>query len=272
MKPETKRFLLGGLCGVGLMFLTALYLEWCAASLRGVFHFPVLVSHGAEARFGSYLLAVLVQSALCFGLGGMAGLATMPFDEDGRKLLLNSLLHFAVTALLFSLLLVLCFGLPVWSLVVWAGMLLAVYLVIWLARYVGWYVEVAQIRAKLGLDPGPSPMKWKETLPYLPFLLLLCVGLPLLARLLDPADIPVLSGLLLPYLLLPAGAFSAGMSLGKRQGFCPLLPVLAFVLYLPMVFLLFNSSAMFHCFVAGGFALAGNTVGGVKRWNKQRRM
>lgn len=261
MKPEKKRFLLGGLCGVGLMFLVALYMELAAAQLRGQFHFPIFVTHGAQNLFGSYWLAVLVQSALCFGLGGMIGLATLPFDEDGRRLLVKSLLHFGVTALLFSLLLVLCFGLPAWSLVVWVGMLLSLYLVIWLGRYVGWYAEVAQIRTKLGLDPGPSPLKWKETLPYLPFLMLLCVGLPLLARLLDPADVPVLSGLLMPYLLLPAGGFAAGFSLGKRQGFCPLYPVLAFVLYLPMVFLLFNSSAMFHCFVVAGFGLAGNVAG-----------
>lgn len=269
MKSERKRFLIGGLCGVSVMFLCALYLEFVGAQLRGTFHIPVLVTHGAEVRFGSYLLAVVVQASLCFGLGGMIGLATMPFDEDGRKLLVNSLLHFSVTALLFSLLLVLCFGLPVWSLVVWVGMLLSLYLVIWLGRYVGWYVEVAQIRSKLGLAPGPSVLNWRETLLYLPFLLLLCVGLPLLARLLDPTDVPVLSGILLPYLLLPAGGFFSGFSLGKRQGLCPLYPVLAFVLYLPIVFLLFNSSAMFHCFVAAGFTLAGNLFGTFLRRRKR---
>lgn len=269
MKSEGKRFLIGGLCGVALMFLFAFYHESVAAQLRGQYHFPIFVTHGAEKRFGSYLLAVVVQASLCFGLGGMIGLATMPFDEDGRKLLVNSLLHFSVTALLFSLLLVLCFGLPVWSLVVWLGMLLALYLVIWLGRYVGWYVEVAQIRAKLGLDPGPSVLNWKETLFYLPFLLLLCVGLPLLCRLLDPADVPVLSGILLPYLLLPAGGFFSGFSLGKRQGFCPLYPVLAFVIYLPMVFLLYNSSAMFHCFLVAGSALAGNLFGAMLQQRKR---
>lgn len=261
MKSEAKRFLIGGLCGVALMFLFAFYHESVAAQLRGQYHFPIFVTHGAEKRFGSYLLAVVVQSALCFGLGGMVSLATMPFDEDGRKLLVNSLLHFSVTALLFSLLLVLCLGLPAWSLVVWVGMLLALYLVIWLGRYVGWYAEVSQIRSKLGLAPGPSLLNWRETLLYLPFLTLLCVVLPLLCRLLDPADVPVLSGILLPYLLLPAGGFSSGFSLGKRHGSCLLYPVLAFALYLPMVFLLYNSSALFHCFVVSGFALAGNLFG-----------
>lgn len=261
MKSEAKRFLIGGLCGVALMFLFAFYHESVAAQLRGQYHFPIFVTHGAEKRFGSYLLAVVVQSALCFGLGGMVSLATMPFDEDGRKLLVDSLLHFSVTALLFSLLLVLCLGLPAWSLVVWVGMLLALYLVIWLGRYVGWYAEVSQIRSKLGLAPGPSLLNWRETLLYLPFLTLLCVVLPLLCRLLDPADVPVLSGILLPYLLLPAGGFSSGFSLGKRHGSCLLYPVLAFALYLPMVFLLYNSSALFHCFVVSGFALAGNLFG-----------
>ena len=94
MKPETKRFLLGGLCGLAVMFLFAFYLELAGAQLRGQLHFPVLVTHGAQKQFGSYPLAVLVQSVLCFGLGGMAGIATLPFDEDGRKLVLNSLLHF----------------------------------------------------------------------------------------------------------------------------------------------------------------------------------
>lgn len=32
-------------------------------------------------------------------------------------------------------------------------------------------------------------------------------------------------GLLYPYLLLPVGAFCSALSLGKRQGFCPLYPV-----------------------------------------------
>ena len=268
MKAERKRFCIGGLCGIALMFLVAFSLEICAAQLRGQFHFPVLVTHGAQDLFGFDWLAVLVQSALCFGLGGMIGLATMPFDENGRKLLVNSLLHFCVTALLFSLLLVLCFGLPVWSLVVWVGMLLALYLVIWLGRYVGWYAEVSQIRSQLGLAPGPSVLNWRETLLYLPFLALLCVGLPLLTRLLDPSDVPVLSGILLPYLLLPAGGASSGFSLGKRHGLCLLYPVLAFVLYLPMVFLLYNSSALFHCFVVSGSALAGNLFGALLRWRK----
>ena len=31
-------------------------------------------------------------------------------------------------------------------------------------------------------DAGPSPLKWRETLPYLPFALILCDVLPVLLR------------------------------------------------------------------------------------------
>ena len=44
-------------------------------------------------------------------------------------------------------------------------------------------------------------------------------------RLCDAGDVPVLSGLLYPYLLLPVGTFCSALSLGRRQGFCPLYPV-----------------------------------------------
>ena len=265
-KKETlRRFLIGGLCGLALMLASACFLEVLAAGIRGVFHTPALVSHGAEARFGSFPLALLVQSVLMFALGGMAGIATMPFAEEGKTLLKNSGLHFLITAFFFSLLVVSCFDVSLPALPVWLGILLALYLTIWLGRWMGWYLELLDFRNVLGLVAKPSPLKWKETLLYLPFLLLLCVGLPILARLCDPADFPVFSGLFFPYLILPVGGFFSGLSLGKRQGLCPLYPALAFLLYLPMVFLLYNSSAMFHCFIAAGTALLGNTLSTLKR-------
>lgn len=36
------------------------------------------------------------------------------------------------------------------------GLLAAVYLLIWLVRWVVWYAELAAIRRGLGLEPGPS--------------------------------------------------------------------------------------------------------------------
>ena len=224
----------------------------------------------AMARdFGSVGLAALVQSLLGALFGGVVAMAAMPFADDGRELVLRSLGHFVLTAGTFSLLLWTCRWVERFRFVLlWVGLLAVLYAIIWLGRWVGWYVEVIQLRELLGLDPGPSPLKWRETAPYLPFVLLVCVALPLLLRGVEKlfgVDVPVLTGLILPYLLLPvAGAFS-GVSLGKRQGVCPLYPVMCFVCYLPTVFLLYNSSAIFHCWMIAIPALMGNVLGWLYR-------
>ena len=124
-----------------------------------------------------------------------------------------------------------------------------------------------EIRKPLGLIPGHSPLKWRETLPYFPYVLLLCDALPLGAWICDMlwSEFPVLSGLIVPYLLLPIMGFISGLSLGKRQGVCLLYPLACFVCYLPLVFILFNSSAMFHCFMVSVPALLGNITGWLYR-------
>ena len=211
----------------------------------------------------------LAACLLCTALGATLGAATLPFADDGPTLVRRSLLHLGVTALEVALVLWLCVDLRdgrAWAL--WMGMLVLFYAVIWLGRWIGWYVEVMQLRTLLGLAPGPSPLKWRATLPYLPFVLFLCCGLPLILRMADhwvSADVPVLSGLILPYLLLPVGGLCAGLSLGKRQGVCPLYPAACFLCYLPMVYLLFNSTALFHCFMVALPALGGNVMGWLYR-------
>lgn len=232
----------------------------------------VLIGGGLGLVFSVVLASYIVGSRgpsfavclLCAGLGGAAGVATLPFADDGKTLVLRSAAHFAVTSVLF-ILLAAQLGARGIQLLAWEAVLALLYAVIWLGRWVGWYVEVMQLRALLGLDAGPSPLKWRETLPYLPFVLLLCDGLPLLLRVFDAPDVPVLSGLILPYLLLPVAGFSSGLSLGKRQGVCPLYPVACFVCYLPMVYLLFNYTALFHCFMVAVPALAGNVLGWLYR-------
>ena len=199
----------------------------------------------------------------------MVSLATLPFANEGKKLILLSLVHWGATVLCFSLLLTGCrwldFG---WDLLLWVALLTLLYFLIWLGRWIGWYMEVIQLRELLGLAAGPSPLKWRETLPYLPFLLLECNLLPAALRWVDRTfvvDVPVLSGLLLPYLILPVVGYLSGLSLGKRQGVCPLYPLACFLFYLPMVYLIYKSSALFHCFMIALPALAGNVMGWLYR-------
>ena len=143
-----------------------------------------------------------------------------------------------------------------------------VYLLVWLGRWVGWYAEVSAIRERLGLAPGPSLFHWRETLPYVPFAALLCLLLPFVLRLCDAGDVPVLSGLLYPYLLLPVGAFCSALSLGKRQGFCPLYPVVCagllfcFALLARLVSNVADADMLPIAFLA---ALVGNLAGAALR-------
>ena len=208
-----------------------------------------------------------VVCLLCTGLGGAAGVATLPFADDGKSLLLRSAAHFAVTSVLFLLLMVQFYGWDWAVLLLLEGMLALLYALIWLGRWIGWYVEVMQLRTLLGLEAGPTPLKWRETLPYVPFVLLLCDGLPLLLRWAEHEiqrgsvlELPILSALLLPFVLLPVGGFFTGVSLGKRQGVCPMYPLACFVCYLPMTALL-STAELFHCFWVAVPSLAGNVLG-----------
>lgn len=202
---------------------------------------------------------VLLSILLFALLGAEIGIATLPFADRGPSLLGRTAVHFTLMAATVALWAGLNFGQTgaLFGLI----LLASVYVLVWLGRWVGWYVEVAAIRSKLGLAPGPSLLHWRESLPYLVFALGLCLGLPALLRLLDPQDVPVLSGVYFPFLLLPIGTFCSGVSLGHRHGFSPLYPAACALFSMAAVFLLFNGSALFHGGISLVSALMGNGVG-----------
>lgn len=209
---------------------------------------------------------VALSFALFALLGAEVGVATLPFAGEGRILVLRTLAHFALTAGTMALWAGLTFDPAGAALLVF--LLAVVYVLVWLGRWVGWYAELDAIRAKLGLSPGPSPMKWRETLPYLPFAALLCLLLPLALRLSDGGYVPVLSGLLYPYILLPAGAFCSALSLGRRRGFCPLYPaacVLGILVFIPLARLFSNMYDWPLVTIALACSLAGDLAGAALR-------
>ena len=222
----------------------------------------------AYLAFGrSRVLANLYQSAAVFALGACLGLSTLPFDETWTRLRLLSWLHFPVTCLCSVAALWIVADSP-WAA---AGIGALGYLAVFLCRWLCWYGEVLDIRRELCLpEAPPSPLRWRETLPYLPAAALLGIALPLLARLADPVDVPVFSGVLYPFLLLPVGSFLAGMALGRHRGFCPLFPLACALCYLPMVFLLFNATAHFHLLLTAVPALLGNGLAALLRRKREK--
>ena len=256
-KQALCRIAVGAVAGVAVHVLLGYVLGtlgFFGDRLAAVFSSPTCSFPPPFAGWGillSYLLFAL--------LGAEIGVSTLPFADHGRTLVLRTLAHFALMAATVALWGGLNFG--------GAGaafcliLLASIYVLVWLGRWVGWYVEVAAIRAKLGLAPGPSLLHWRESLPYLVFALGLCLGLPALLRLVDPQDVPVLSGVYFPFLLLPIGTFCSGVSLGHRHGFSPLYPAACALLSVAAVFLLFNGSALFHGGISLVCALVGNGVG-----------
>ena len=259
-----RRCLLGGLlCAALVPGLIAL-----SGVLSGTPALPVTAA--MLASFGLRLLPALgLEILLSFAFGASLGAATAPFADDRRTLLRDSLGHLLLSGLLFFLLCALCrFGTGLGeSTAFLLGLFVLIYALVWLARWMGWYSDVLAIRDALGLS-APSPLRWRQTLVYAPLLLFLCAVLPVLCRFIDRAagaDVPVFSALVLPFLLLPAGGFCAGLSLGRRAGFCPLFAPAALALYLPAVYLVFNPSALFQAFILFFAALLGTLLGAALR-------
>ncbi len=226
---------------------------------------PFPVTPGMAEAFGSLPLAAAVQSLLGALFGAVVMVATLPFADEGRELALRSALHFVFTAASFSLLLGVCRWVtrPA-DILLWVFLLAVLYLLVWTGRWVGWYMEVVQLRSLLGLPPGPSPLKWRETLPCAPLVLLVCIPLPLLLAVIDRTlipDVPVLSQFLYPYLFLPVSGFFSGLSLGRRHGFCPLCPLLWLLLAVPASLILNGGLELFPFLTGPLSALAGCAAG-----------
>ena len=263
-KQALRRLLLGGVLGVtGYLLLS--FLTQPGALFTGSLRLDFTFCYNSQVP---ETLGAALGLLLWFAFGAEIGVATLPFADDGPALVCRTLLHFAIMAATLSLWVLLNFQtaqIPFFLL-----LLALIYLLIWLGRWVGWYAEADAIRKKLGLAPAHSLFHWREILPYLPFALVLCWAVPGVIRLLDPADVPVLSALLLPYVLLPAGGLASGLTLGRRQGLCPLYAILCGLLYLPTVFILYNQTALFHCVILFAAVFLGSGLGAVWRRKGKR--
>ena len=264
------RIAAGGLIGMAVLVLIgyiagSISLFGSRPSFRG-FHF---VDGTMEHLLGSEALAVAVQFTLFFVFGALAGIATIPFAGEGRELLVRSALHFlAMEAVCCAGVLLNFAGTE--SPLPWMLALALVYVLVWLGRLAAWWSELDAIRKKLGLAPAASPLKWRESLPSLGFALLLCLGAPLALHFFDAADVPVLTAALWPWVLVPAGGFMGGLSLGKRHGLCPLYPAACVLLTLAATLLLNNSSPWINGGIALAAALAGNLAGAARHKMKRK--
>lgn len=220
---------------------------------------PVVTAAMAEA-FGNPVTAAVVQ-LFWSGLLGMAlGTMEVPFLLE-RRTLLWSAVHFLATAAVFSLAGWRCRWFPLWeSWLCLLGILLLCYVLKWLVRFLEWQADVQAIRKSAGLDAAEPP--WKTLAPYLLLAAAVELLLPPGLRLVDARDVPVLTGLFYPFLVLPLFCFFSACPLGTRlPRWWPVYPLACGILTLPCVFLLYNYTALFQVWAAGLSALAGGLLG-----------
>ncbi len=97
----------------------------------------------------------------------------------------------------------------------------------------------------------------KRFLPLLPYLAVLTAVFYLLPLLMRDTG----SAMFLMLCVMPLAAFFTGAVYGLRRGFSLLLPLAALLLFLPTIFLFYNSSAWVYAPACALIALAGNGAG-----------
>ena len=264
-----QRLLWAAVCGLLAVVAVLLFVAW-RGSLAVPPEDPLLIRRGVLDALGWPVPAVLaLELALAFGFGASVGLAVPPMEGPGTAVAARTAAHLLCSSALFAGVCWIC-GLPPanWQeLLLLLGIYWLMYLVVWLLRYLRWRAELDAIRRALGLARPAAGGVWQAR-PLKPYLLLagaLELLLPLLLRLLDPPDVPVLTQLFYPYLLLPFFCLAVGWSAGRRFGVALLLPVACGVLTLLCVFLVYNYTALFQAGAAFVFTLAGNLLGALVR-------
>ncbi len=261
----------GGLLGMALVPLVAVvWLNSMDIVRAGA---PLIVRQSVLEALGWPWQGLLVlELALAFAFGASVGVAVPPMEGTGRAVAARTAAHLAVSSALYGGLCAVC---GLWP-KVWAGRLVVLalywfaYGLVWLLRYLSWRSELEQIRRKLGLSvPAHGVFQVRTLRPYL----LLAAGvellLPYLLLAVDAHDFPVLTGLLYPYLLLPFFCAATGWSVGRRFGAALLYPAACALLTVPVVLLIYNTSALFQVWMAGVPALAGVLIGAAVRRRRQ---
>ncbi|WP_300418059.1 DUF3021 family protein [uncultured Oscillibacter sp.] len=248
-----------GAAAVYLIILLGNHFAWPAPTGVSLY----VVTEALADRWGNPATAALVQFFWSGVLGAALKTAGVPFLLE-RRTALWSAVHLLATAAVFSLAGWRCRWFSradPWAL--WTGVLLLCYLTTWAVRYVGWRQDLLALRRAAGLAETPE----RTVTQYVLLAAAVGLALPWVLRCLDPVDVPLLTGIFYPFLILPLFCFFSACSLGRRWGWRRALRYAAWCAALPVlnVALLYNYTALFQVLMAGVPALAGGLLGALLR-------
>ena len=248
--------------GVAAVYLVFLFGGMFVISAPKSNALPMVTEAMAKA-YGNPVTAALVQFFWSGLLGAVLSTIEVPFLLE-RRTLLWSAVHFLATAAVYSLAGWRCRWFPyVETWLYLLGLLLLLYVLRWSVRFLEWQADVWAIRKSSGLDTAEPP--WKTLAPYLILAAAVELLLPPALMLVDAVDVPVLTGMFYPFLILPLFCFFSACSLGRRKPWRQSLGYAALCAVLPVadVFGLYNFTAIFQVGVAGVAALTGGLLGRV---------
>ena len=263
--------LIGGLLAMVLVPLAVLLLNSAIGTGADT---PVIVRQSVLKGTGwPWQTLLAAELALAFAFGASVGLTVPPMEGPGTAVALRTAAHLLLSSILWAGVCAVCGWPTVWSgRLALLGLYWFAYAVVWLLRYLSWRAELARIREGLGLVPKPAAggiFQWRPLRAHLLLAAVAELALPLLLRLADAPDVPLLTGIFYPFLMLPFFCLCTGWSAGRRFGVALLYPAACGLLTVPCVFLLYNPSALFQVWMAAVPALAGNLLGALVKRRKE---
>lgn len=146
MKEIIKRGILGIFLGISFGFLIALFIN----IIKGGEDF-ILASPKLVGRYGSELSAVVAQTIFNGLLGIVFGGASVIWEHPDYSIAKRTSMHLLVTAPIFMIVSYMLgwMGDSPKSILIFVGIYLVIYIVVWLSQFIFWRGQISQINKEL---------------------------------------------------------------------------------------------------------------------------
>ena len=140
------RAFLGSLIGIVINYLITIVIS--AVVGDGTFY-PCVPSF--TERYGNEVTAVIVQTILSALLGGGFSMASLIWEKDDWSLLKQTGVYFAIITVLMMTVAYICEWMEhsLRGVLAYFGIFFAIFVVIWVIRYMSWKIRISKIKEKL---------------------------------------------------------------------------------------------------------------------------
>lgn len=140
------RAFLGALIGIVISYLITIVISVIIGD--GIFY-PCVPSF--TERYGNEVTAVIVQTILSTFLGGGFSMASLIWEMDDWSLLKQTGVYFAIITILMMTVAYICEWMEhsLRGVLAYFGIFFAIFVVIWVIRYMSWKIRISKIKEKL---------------------------------------------------------------------------------------------------------------------------